>query len=59
MKSNKLKNNKREVIRNSGDHFMVVGKTGQGKTSFLLEVMEKFIHLKKMVNAKIKQRGFR
>ncbi|ENC4867539.1 hypothetical protein ABKM94_003246 [Escherichia coli] len=47
MKSNKLKKNKREVVRNSGDHFMVVGKTGQGKTSVLLEVMEKVLHLKK------------
>ncbi|EEL4846030.1 MULTISPECIES: hypothetical protein [Enterobacter cloacae complex] len=46
MKSNKLKKNNREVVRNSGDHFMVVGKTGQGKTSVLLEVMDKVLHLK-------------
>ncbi|MER1676672.1 hypothetical protein, partial [Enterobacter cloacae] len=47
MKSKKSKKNEREVIKNSGDHFMVVGKTGQGKTSVLLEVMEKSIDLKK------------
>ncbi|HDV8101945.1 TPA: hypothetical protein RJ799_004598 [Escherichia coli] len=43
----KANKNEREVVKNSGDHFMVVGKTGQGKTSVLLEVMEKVIHLKK------------
>lgn len=46
MKSKKTKKNERDVIKNSGDHFMVIGKTGQGKTSVLLEVMEKVIHLK-------------
>ncbi|EGA2912831.1 hypothetical protein J3700_004409 [Salmonella enterica subsp. enterica serovar Enteritidis] len=46
MQSKNSKKNEREVIKKTGDHFMVVGKTGQGKTAVLLEVMEKVIHLK-------------
>ncbi|ELK0173515.1 hypothetical protein QJL76_002305 [Escherichia coli] len=48
MQSNNSKKNEREVIKKTGDHFMVVGKTGQGKTSVLLEIMKKVIHLNKL-----------
>ncbi|HCQ0094297.1 TPA: hypothetical protein ACXNLO_004653 [Enterobacter cloacae] len=46
MRSKESKKNEREVIKSSGGNFIVVGKTGQGKTSVLLDVMEKVIHLK-------------
>lgn len=46
MRSKESKKNEREVIKSSGENFIVVGKTGQGKTSVLLDVMEKVIHLK-------------
>ncbi|WP_323644124.1 hypothetical protein [Enterobacter asburiae] len=46
MRSKESKKNESEVIKSSGGNFIVVGKTGQGKTSVLLDVMEKVIHLK-------------
>ncbi|EIM6275737.1 hypothetical protein LNS24_004351 [Salmonella enterica] len=48
MQSKNSKKNEREVIKKTGEHFMVVGKTGQGKTSVLHEIMKKVIHLNKL-----------